>query len=101
MNNAEKPDFEYLVKEINQYFNFEKVHKAMIATEWHWNFGQDSYGQDRDGIPTLSTIKNYAYHLLKQAYDEDLSRVCSGGFSAGWDNGELYLTFTLEETSVG
>lgn len=100
MNNADKPSFDYLVKEIYQYFDFNTVHKAMLAIGWEWYFGKDELGNYCMGVPSIETIKNRAYTLLKKAYDKEIGRISAGGFSAGWDSGELYLTFTLEETSV-
>jgi hypothetical protein len=94
-----KKSFDYLSKEINKSFNWEKVHKAMIAVNWNWCLGKDSFGQDNMGVPSLVTIKNHAYALLKDAYEKG-NTISTGGFSAGWDCGELYLVFTLEEATA-
>lgn len=93
-----KKSFEFLAKEIGKNFGWDRVHKAMIALNWCWSLGRDSFGNDNMGIPNIETIKNHAYRLLKQAYEEDKT-ISTGGFTAGWDSGELYLTFTLEEWS--
>lgn len=95
-----KKSFEYLSKEIHEQFNWESLHKAMTAVNWCWSLGTDSFGKDNMGVPSLETIKNHAYALLKLAYDEEKS-ISTGGFSAGWDSGELYLVFTFEEASAG
>lgn len=81
-------------------FNWKNVHKAMVAIGWVWSFGYDSLGMENRGIPTLQTIKNHAYSLLKEVYDVGEGQISTGGFSAGWDRGELFLTFTLEEWSA-
>lgn len=94
-----KKSFEHLTKEINEYFNWANVHKAMVATEWCWSLGKDEFGNDNKGVPDITTIKNHAYRLLKIAYEEE-KQISTGGFSAGWDGGELYLVFTLEEWSA-
>ena len=94
-----KKSFEFLSKEIHDNFNWENVYKAMRALEWEWSFGKDKEGNDMMGIPSMQTIKNTAFELLKEAYDKE-NQFGTGGFTAGWDSGELYLVFTLEETSA-
>ena len=94
-----KKSFEFYIKEMEEHFNFEKVHKAMTAINWCWSFGKDDLGQERKGVPDLCTIKNRAYSLLKEAYDEN-KQISTAGFTAGWDSDELYLVFNLEEWSV-
>lgn len=95
-----KKSFEYFAKEIHDDFNWIMVHRAMIANEWYWALGKDEMGKDRRGIPCLTTIKNYAYELLRSAYNAGTGQISSGGFTAGWDGNEMFLTFTLEETSA-
>lgn len=94
-----KKSFEFLSKQIHDNFKWENVHKAMVATNWVWAFGRDKYGENK-GTPDITTMKNFAFGLLKQAYDNGTGSVGSGGFTAGWENEELYLTFTLEEYSA-
>jgi len=94
-----KRSFEVCVKEIFESFNFENVHKAMVATNWTWVLGTDENGNDNEGIPSLQTIKNHALNLLKQSYDLG-QQISTGGFSCGIDTGELYLVFSLEENST-
>jgi hypothetical protein len=94
-----KKSFEYLSKEIHEQFNWERLHKAMTSVNWCWALGTDSFGKCNMGVPSIETIKNQAYALLKQAYDEE-KQISTGGFSAGWDSGELFLVFTLGEASA-
>ena len=96
-----KKSFEYLSKEIHEQFNWERLHKAMMAVNWCWSLGTDKFGKDNMGVPSIETIKNHAYALLKEAYDLEKGGISTGGFSAGWDSGELYLVFTFEEASTG
>jgi hypothetical protein len=92
-----KKSFEHLAKQIAANFNWKKVHAAMMATNWAWYFGDDELGRENYGIPTVQTLQNHAIALLKNAYDTEC-QTSTGGFTAGWDNGQLYLTFTLEES---
>jgi len=94
-----KKSFDFYVKEFGEHFKFDKVHKAMTALNWCWSFGKDELGQERKGVPDITTLKNRAYSLLKEAYDEN-KQISTAGFTAGWDSGELYLVFNLEEWSV-
>lgn len=91
-----KKSFEYFTKEIGENFNWEKVHKAMKALDWVWYFGKDKLGKDQMGIPDIPTLKNSAYLLLKESYEDGLTHGL-GGFSAGWEDGEMFLAFTLED----
>ncbi len=93
---AGKKSFDYYVKEFGENFNFENVHNAMTALNWCWYFGKDKFGKDLRGVPDLATIKNFAYELLKTSYDTN-DNCSTGGFTAGWENGEMFLCFTLEE----
>jgi hypothetical protein len=98
-----KKSFEHLAKIINEEFKWKNVHKAMKALNWCWymgsNVAEDNKTNDNMGIPSISTLKNAAFKLLKQAYDEEKA-VGSGGFWAYWEDGGLCLTFTLEEAST-
>lgn len=96
----DKKHFEYLSKEIYENFNWINVHKAMIALGWFWSFGRDSFGEEIMSVPSLETIKRTAYLLLKQAYEEKKEKISTGGFSAGWVKGKLYLEFILEYWST-
>ena len=96
-----KKSFEYLSKEIHEQFNWERLHKAMTAVNWCWSLGTDKLGKDNIGVPSIETIKNHAYALLKEVYDLGKGSISTGGFSAGWDSSELYLVFTFEEASAG
>jgi hypothetical protein len=88
---SETKTFEAHSKEIFENFDWERVHKAMIATNWVWSFGKDNYG-----IPDVNTIKKHAYTYLKEAFEKQ-SQVSTGGFTAKYEDGNLSLAFTLEE----
>ena len=90
-----KAPFEHYAREIGESFNFEKVHKAMMALGWQWSMGE-KHGFECYGIPTLETIKNFAFSLLKEAYNDE-TNIGSGGFSTGWEGSNMFLCFTIEE----
>ena len=94
-----KKSFEFYSKNIHEHFKWENVYKAMVALNWCWRLGTDEFNNDNMGVPNVATIKNHAYRLLKEAYDEE-KQISTGGFTAGWDSGELYLVFILEEWSL-
>ncbi len=95
-----KKSFEYLTEQIYGSFDFKNVHKAMKATNWNWSLGVDEYGNPQMGIPSLDNIRNLAHSLLKEVYEAGKGQISTGGFRAGWDDGELYLQFTFEEAST-
>jgi len=94
-----KKSFNLLVQEIYESFNWQNVHKAMMATNWCWSLGKAEDGTHLMGVPNIETIKTTAYKRLKHAYETG-EQVSSGGLSAGWDGEDLFLVFTFEETSV-
>lgn len=78
------------ISEILDNFDFEMVHKAMIALEWNWYMGGGL------GIPSVNTLKQEAGRLLSDVLAKKTT-ISSGGFSAGYDDGGLVLRFILEE----
>ena len=79
------------ISDILNNFDFEMVHKAMIALEWNWYLGV--WGE---GIPSVGTLKEEARRLLSDAWTKK-NIISSGGFSAEYDDGDLVLRFILEE----
>lgn len=75
-------------------FEWEKVLKTMIATNWIWCSGEF------EGIPNLKTIQNTVYRLITEAYELEQGTVGTGGFSVGWDGDEIYVSFTLTDYST-
>lgn len=72
-------------------FDFERVHKAMIALEWNWYLGIGG-----EGIPSVGALHKAAMRLLSEAWTKKTT-FSSGGFSAEYDDGDLILRFILEE----
>ena len=84
------------IEQIMENFDFENVHKVMVALEWEWTFGRGG-----SGIPSVKSLKKRAGELLSNV--EDL--ICeggtitssSGGFEAKYHDGCLSLSFIVEE----
>ena len=77
--------------EILKEFNFEKVEKVMIATDWKW--------ARPDGLrtPTIDEMKDLCISLLINA-EKETTTISSGGFEARCkikenDEKELCLSF--------
>lgn len=79
------------ISDILNNFDFERVHKAMIALEWNWYLGMGG-----EGIPSVGALKKAARELLSDAWTKK-NIISSGGFSAVYDDGDLVLRFILEE----
>jgi hypothetical protein len=69
------------IDDIMDHFDFEKVHKAMVALEWVWH--NSSTG--RSEVPERWEIRKRARTLLHNAMDvaEKASRPMKGGWIVG------------------
>lgn len=81
MNNQE------LIDEILDEFDFERVHKVMVALNWQWH--------NIDGVPTIGDLRRNARDLLKTVVHGNHIRVGSGGFYAYKENGTVGLRFEV------
>jgi hypothetical protein len=66
------------IENILDEFDFNRVHKAMAALEWHWATADD-------GIPSLGELRRQARSLLEDVYNENTSpffMAGCGGFEA-------------------
>lgn len=61
-------------------FDFEKVHKMMVAVDWKWSLGS---GPDGFRVPGLEDLRSQAERLLYAAV-RDSDTVSSGGFKAAY-----------------
>ena len=104
-----RPDFKATpeqaaaVLRVMDKFDFEKVHKAMVAVGWKWTTHNPDDPMEL-AIPDVDRIKDSAADLMWDCYewldedDADGSRVASGGFTATLDkDGTISLEFVLEE----
>ena len=87
MSNSEK------IAEIMEYFNFEKVYRAMTLLNWKWSNPEE--GKER--FPTLEEIREQASRMLHDAIKG--RSYSTGGFSVKYNSstGCLSLSFVLDE----
>ena len=85
-------NYKQQIKDILEEFDFEHVHDAMVALDWHYT----DYHENKSYIPDIQELKNTAQHCLEKAVKYQLSE--TGGFLAVHSGGVLNLYFVLEET---
>jgi hypothetical protein len=84
-----------LIDDIIDEFNFEKVHKAMIALDWKWAIS--IIGDDGSlilQVPTLARLKEFARYQL-------ISSIKSGFYSSGGLKAEYFPVIQEEATEGG
>ena len=81
--------FEYLHTQIMGGFDFEKVQKTMEFLKWKWGTLSEAH------VPSVNELKEEATRLLDKAYSSKGS-VSTGGFTATWEDNEMFLEFTIE-----
>lgn len=64
------------IDEIMDNFEFEKVHKMMLAVGWKWADGEGGYA-----VPTVPELREGARRLLYRTVDERVSGCATGGFN--------------------
>lgn len=87
---------EKMIEEIMEDFDFGKVHRVMVLTEHKW---ANTDGTEK--VPSLYRIIKNAEELLRTCAshygDKENFSASSGGFTAGLDDGTLFLQYVLEE----
>lgn len=61
-----------IIDDILDNFDFEYVHDAMEKLGWCW-------ARDSGGVPSISTLRKEARHLLKSCIGEDKYNTACGG----------------------
>lgn len=61
-----------LIDNILDEFDFESVHKAMVALNWTWS--------STDGVPTIGELRRQARELLKELIKSNNEIIGTGGF---------------------
>lgn len=104
-----RPDFEATpeqtaaVLRVIDKFDFERVHKAMVAVGWKWST-HNLDDLDEKEIPSVDRLRDRGAELMWYCYQwqdedpDDVTRVSTGGFSASLElDGTISLEFVLEE----
>lgn len=73
-----------------EWFDFEQVHKAMVALEWRW---ADPHVAG-DNIPDIAAIKRTAAQLLRRL-GPDVDYTAIGGFEVRRCHGTVTLNFIV------
>jgi len=80
------------IDEILDEFDFEKVHKVMVALGWEW--------YDTDGVPSIAELRKKARHLLKELVNSKHQSIGTGGFTAYMHDGLLGLRFEVSSHEI-
>lgn len=79
------------IDEIMDNFDFEKVHKMMMAVNWKWANKESLYS-----VPTVSELRTCARRLLYRTTDEGIYACGTGGFNVIADKDCISLLWGLE-----
>lgn len=83
-----------MVDEIMDWFDFDRVHKVMVALDWHWASADD-------GIPSKGELRKVARELLWRVLEnKDEYKIATGGFQASYENEVLSLKFIVSDWEV-
>ena len=82
-----------MIEEIVDEFDFEKVHRVMLALNWQWHHTK--------GVPEIADLRRTARSLLKQVVEsKDTLSVGTGGFTAYMHHGLLGLRFEISSYEI-
>lgn len=90
MSKPKKKELDYIM----DHFNFSRVQKVMDFVGWKW-----AMFDEPSRVPNECELRECARDLLNRA-DESGGWISTGGFTAGYDDGRVYLNFTLVEEEV-
>jgi len=90
-------NFDELWKVVEHYFNWENVYNYMKLVDWTWVIDNK---KDLYGIPNIQTIKYFVKERMQDAFINNTKYASTGGFNYGYENGELWLSFTIEEINT-
>lgn len=83
-----------MIDEILDEFDFERVHKVMVALDWQW--------YNTAGVPSIGDLRRAARSLLQQVVDgKNLRYTATGGFVAYMEDGVLGLRFEVASFEKG
>ncbi len=87
-------DTEKAINEIIKQFNFNNVHKAMIAVGWTW--------YEPPVIPTIEMLKQVAIDGLNHVVNDNVPEMRTGGFTFWFEkkDNSIGMYFVLEDMST-
>ena len=82
-----------MIDEILDEFDFEKVHRVMVALDWKWHGSPD--------VPSIADLRRMARSLLQHVVEsKGLHSVGTGGFTAFMHYGVLGLRFEVSSYEI-
>lgn len=82
-----------MIDEILDEFDFEKVHRVMVALDWRYN--------GHEQVPSIGDLRRTARSLLKQVVEsKGLHSVGTGGLTAYMHHGLLGLRFEVSSYEI-
>lgn len=83
------------IDEIMDSFDFERVHKTMVALDWGWATDEMTIE-----VPDIKRIRSEARSMMKRCLEtctEEGTGVGTGGFTAMFHGDGLTLRFVVED----
>lgn len=81
------------INDLLDAFDFERVHRAMVALNWRW-------GPDPGEVPTVSDLRRCARRLLRDA--KPGYATSTGGLYVERDkSGDYELSFRIDSLTIG
>jgi hypothetical protein len=81
------------IDEIMDEFDFERVHKVMVALNWKWQCG--------DELPSIADLRRHARTLLRVVVEgKDIHKAHTNGFTAYMHDGLLGLRFEVSSHEI-
>lgn len=93
MSQGKRPLGKRDIDTIMSEFDFQKVHAAMVATNWTW--------VDSLGVPSIAEMRVCARELLEACVVDGKGFQGTGGFIAEVTKDGLSLYFELESVTLG
>lgn len=82
-----------MIDEILDEFDFEKVHRVMVALDWKWKHSDD--------LPSVKDLRRHARTLLRVVVEaKDIRQARTNGFTAYMENGLLGLRFEVSSYEI-
>jgi len=83
-----------MIDEILDEFDFEKVHRVMLALDWKW------YIEGEKVNPSIGDLRRRARSLLQHVVNNKNTAAASGGFTAFMHYGVLGLRFEVSSYEI-